>query len=97
MLINGLDPWLVKHMIPHHEHKEVAVDSRLLDSYLGTHMLDDVVIAIAREGDRVLMQMRDRKILLSPESARDYALQGSDDHITFVSDGNARVKELNLA
>jgi hypothetical protein len=65
MVVNGLDPWLVKNMIPHHEHTEVAVDSRLLESYLGTYMLDDVVIAIAREGDRVLMQMRGRKILSS--------------------------------
>ena len=82
--------------LPEHEHKEIAVDPKLFDSYLGTYQLGDFSMTIAREGDRLFAQTRDQKIPLSPESARDYVLKGSDTQIIFVTDGNGRATELIL-
>src|SRR6266581_79196 len=82
--------------LPEHEHKEIAVDPKLFDSYLGTYQLGDFSMTIAREGDRLFAHIRDQKIPLSPESARDYVLKGSDTQIIFVTDGNGRATELIL-
>ena len=82
--------------LPEHEHKEIAVDPKLFDSYVGTYQLGDFSMTIAREGDRLFAQIRDQKIPLSPESARDYVLKGSDTQIIFVTDGNGRATELIL-
>src|SRR5579871_91356 len=80
--------------LPEHEHKEFAVDPRVIDSYLGNYQLGDFSMAIAREGDRLFAQIRDQKIPLSPESARNYVLKGTDTQIIFISDGNGRATEL---
>jgi len=82
--------------LPEHEHREIAVDPKLFRSYLGTYQLGDFSMGIAREGDRLFARIRDQKIPLSPESARDYVLKGSDTQIIFVSDGNGRTTELIL-
>jgi CubicO group peptidase (beta-lactamase class C family) len=83
--------------LPPHDHKEVAVDSRLLDRYAGAYQLDDFTVAIMRDGDRLFAQVRDQKIPLSPESDRDYVLAGSDNvHVIFTSDTQGRATELIL-
>jgi serine beta-lactamase-like protein LACTB len=83
--------------LPPHEHKEVAVDPRVMDGYLGTYQLDDFTLTIAREGGRLFAQVRDQKIPLSPENDRDYLLMGLDDvHVIFMADGNSRATELIL-
>lgn len=79
-----------------HEHKEISVDPRLWDTYLGTYGLDDFTITVTREGDRLFAQIRDDKIPLSPESTRDYVLKGGDTHLVFMSDGNGRATEVIL-
>jgi hypothetical protein len=53
-------------------------------------------MTIAREGDRLFAQIRDRKTQLVPESVRDYVFKGSDTQIIFVTDGSGRAKELIL-
>jgi CubicO group peptidase (beta-lactamase class C family) len=78
------------------EHREITVDPKLFDSYLGKYQVGDFSMRIAREGDSLFAQVRDQKIPLSPESARDYVLKGSDTHIIFVSNGNGRTTELIL-
>jgi CubicO group peptidase (beta-lactamase class C family) len=88
--------------LPEHEHKEITVDPKLFDNYLGTYQLDtsrptrDYRITIAREGGRLFAQTSDGKVRLSPESARDYVLTGRDSQIIFVSDGKRRARELIL-
>ena len=82
--------------IPPHEHKEVTVDPSLIDSYLGTYRLGDFTITIVREGNRLFAQIRDDKIPLSPETARDYVLKAGDVHVLFVSNDNGRATELIL-
>lgn len=82
--------------LPEREHKEIAVDPALYSSYIGTYQLGDFNMTIAREDDRLFARIRDQKIPLSPESARDYVFKGSDTRIIFETDGNGRTKELIL-
>lgn len=73
-----------------HEHKEIAVDPKVFDGYVGIWQLGDVTMTIAREGDRLSAQIRDQKMSLSPESVRDYLLKGTDAHLVFSIDRNGR-------
>jgi CubicO group peptidase (beta-lactamase class C family) len=82
--------------LPEHVHKEIAVDPKLLDNYLGTYQSGDFNMVIAREGDRLVAQVGDQRIPLSPETTRDFFPKGSDIHIIFVTDGNGRATELIL-
>jgi CubicO group peptidase (beta-lactamase class C family) len=81
---------------PEHRHNEIAVDPILLDGYLGTYQSGDFRMVIAREGDRLVAQVRDQRIPLSPESARDFFPNGTDTHIIFVADSNGRATDVIL-
>lgn len=76
--------------LPEHEHKEIAVDPKVFDGYAGTWQLGDFRMTIAREGVRLFAQVGDQKISLSPESVRDYAVEGGDNHLIFSTDSNGR-------
>lgn len=82
--------------LPEREHKEIAVDPMLYSSYIGTYQVGDFSMIIAKEDDRLFARIRDQKIPLLPESAREYVLKGSDTQIIFQSDGNGRTQELIL-
>jgi CubicO group peptidase (beta-lactamase class C family) len=82
--------------LPEHEHKAVTVDPMLYGGYIGTYQVGDFSMTIAQEGDRLFAQIRDQKIPLLPESARDYVFERSDTQIIFEADGNGRAKELIL-
>jgi serine beta-lactamase-like protein LACTB, mitochondrial len=82
--------------LPVREHKEIVVDPKLYDGYLGTYQLSDFRMTIAREDGHLLAQINGQKIQLSPESVRDYAFKVSDTQITFVTDGSGRATELIL-
>jgi CubicO group peptidase (beta-lactamase class C family) len=75
------------------EHKEITVDPKSPDSYLGKYQVGDFSMRIAREGDHLFALVRDQKIPLSPETARDYIIKGTETHIFSVSDGNGRTTE----
>ena len=80
--------------LPARERKEIAVDSKLYERYLGTYRLMDFSIMIVREKDRLIAQINGRKTALLPESVRDYVLGNSEVEINFVTDGNGRATEL---
>lgn len=82
--------------LPERKNKEIAVDPALYSGYIGTYQVGDFSMTIAREGDRLFARIRDQKIPLSPESARDYVFQGSDTQIIFETDGSGQTKELIL-
>ena len=73
-----------------HEHKEIAVDPKVFDGYVGIWELGDFKMTIAREGDGLFAQIRDQKMSLAPESARDYILRGTDAHLILSIDRNGR-------
>lgn len=76
--------------LPEHEHKEIAVDPKVFDGYVGAWQLGDFKMTLAREGDQLFAQIRDQRIPLASESVRDYVLKGFDVHLMFSIDRNGR-------
>ncbi len=80
--------------LPPGDHKEIAVDPKLYDGYLGSYEVTSVVIGIVREGDHLFAQMRGQKNEIFPASVRDYFFKAFDAQITFVDDSEGRATEL---
>ena len=78
------------------DHKEITVDPKLYDNYLGSYQVTSVVIGIIREGDHLFAQINGHKNEIFPESVRDYFFKAYDSQMTFVPDGNGRATELIL-
>lgn len=73
---------------PLKKHKQVVVDAKLLDRYVGRYSNSpEIVLTIRREGDHLSVQENDEpKQDLLPESDTDFFSTNSDDTLTFVSD-----------
>lgn len=80
------------------EHKEVAVDPKLFDGYVGSYQFaPNFVLTVTREGDHLFGQATGQpKFELFAEGDRDYFLKVVDAQITFVTDSNGRATELVL-
>jgi serine-type D-Ala-D-Ala carboxypeptidase/endopeptidase len=83
---------------PAKEHKQVAVDPKLFDGYVGTYQLSpNFNISITREGGHLFAQATGQEIFeIFPEGDRDYFLKVVDAQITFVTDGKGHAKEIVL-
>jgi serine beta-lactamase-like protein LACTB len=75
-------------------HKEITVDPKLYDEYVGSYEVTSVVISIVRDGDHLFAQINGHKNEIFPESVRDYFFKAFDSQITFVTDNNGRATEL---
>jgi hypothetical protein len=53
-------------------------------------------MVMAREGDRLVVQVRDQRIPLSAETDHDFFLKGTDTHIIFVVDNNGLATDVIL-
>ena len=75
------------------QHKQVAVDGKILDRYVGRYGLPpDLILTVRREGDHLSVQENDEpKRDLLQESETDFFSTASDDVMTFESDGQAKV------
>ena len=84
--------------LPPKEHHEVAIDSKLLDGYVGTYQLaPNLNIVIAREGGHLTVEPTDQpKVPMFAEGPRDFFLKVVDAQITFVTDSSGRATELIL-
>lgn len=82
--------------LPSGDHKEIPVDPKLYDAYLGSYDVSSFIISIVREGDHLFAQINGQKTELYPESVRDYFFKVFDAQITFVTDDNGRATELVL-
>jgi len=73
---------------PLKQHKQVAVDSKLLDRYVGRYGIPpNIVLTIRREGDHLSVQENDEpKQDLLPESETDFFSTAADDVYTFHFD-----------
>jgi D-alanyl-D-alanine-carboxypeptidase/D-alanyl-D-alanine-endopeptidase len=80
------------------EHKQVAVDPRLFDGYVGTYQLSpNFNVVITRDGDHLFAQATGQnKFEIFPEGERDFFLKVVDAQITFVTDGKSPAKEMIL-
>jgi serine-type D-Ala-D-Ala carboxypeptidase/endopeptidase len=80
------------------QHKEVAVDPKVFDGYVGTYQLAPAfAITITRDRDRLFGQATNQpKFELFPEGEKDYFLKVVDARITFVTDAQGKATELIL-
>jgi len=78
------------------EHKEVPVDPKIFDGYVGAYQLDPtLMVTISREGDQLFSQMADHpKLRIYPESEKDFFMKEYDTQFTFVTDAQGRATEL---
>jgi uncharacterized repeat protein (TIGR03803 family) len=84
---------------PPKEHKQVAVDPKVLDGYVGQYQLaPHFVMTITRDGAQLFVQATGQpKLEIFPESDRcDYFLKVVDAQITFETDSQARATGLVL-
>ena len=77
-------------------HKEVQVDPKLFDGYVGRYELaPNIVITLTRDGDHLLGQATGQpKAELFPESARDFFFKVVDIQLTFEVDAQGRATGL---
>jgi D-alanyl-D-alanine-carboxypeptidase/D-alanyl-D-alanine-endopeptidase len=85
-------------LTPPKEHKQVAVDPKLFDGYVGKYeLVPNFVITITRENDHLFGQATGQpKFEMFAESNRDYFLKVVDAQITFVTEDNGKATELIL-
>ena len=83
---------------PPKEHKEITVNPKLFDGYIGKYQLaPDFILTITRHGDHLFAQATGQGMVeLFPESERDFFLKVVDAQITFVTDSGGRASELLL-
>jgi CubicO group peptidase (beta-lactamase class C family) len=83
---------------PLKEHKQVAVDSKIFDGYVGRYQLmPDLIVTVTQEGDHLFVQATGQpKFEIFPESDHDYFLNVVDAQITFVLDNQGRTSALIL-
>jgi CubicO group peptidase (beta-lactamase class C family) len=80
------------------ERKEVPVDSKVFNGYVGRYELTpNFILTVTREDDHLFTQATGQpKFQIFPESDRNYFLKVIDAQITFVTDSNGRTTELIL-
>ena len=79
-------------------HKQITVDPKLLERYVGRYGTPpDLILVIRREGDHLSVQENDEpKQELFGESDRDFFAKGNDDVYTFEVDGQGRITSMTL-
>jgi CubicO group peptidase (beta-lactamase class C family) len=84
--------------LPPKEHKEVKIDVKVFDGYVGRYELrPTIILTITRTGDHLYVQPTGQpKIELFPEGVRDYFMKEAGKQVTFVTDGQGRANELIL-
>lgn len=83
---------------PPKEHKQVNVDPKLFDRYVGKYALTPAfVLTVSREGDHLFLQATGQpKVEIFPESEREYFVKVVDPQITFIVDAAGKTTELVL-
>jgi len=83
---------------PVKEHKEIAVDSKVLDGYVGRYQLAPAfVLNITREGDGLFAQATGQaKFELFAEDQKNFFLKVVDAQITFEADATGKATGLVL-
>src|SRR5271169_6871662 len=92
-----LDP-SVPLLTPPKEHKQVTVDPKLFDGYVGRYQLaPNFIMTITRDGDHLFEQATGQpKFEIFPEGDHDYFLKVVDAQITFITDSQGHATELVL-
>jgi CubicO group peptidase (beta-lactamase class C family) len=87
---------------PLKQHKQVAVDGKILDRYVGRYSIPpNIILTVRREGDHLSVQESvdgnsEPKQDLLPESNTDFFSTTADDAYTFESDRTGKVTTMIL-
>ena len=83
---------------PPQEHKEVTVDTKTFDSYVGSYQMGpNAILAISRDGDQFYLQLTGQpKLQLFPESERKFFLKVVDAQVTFDTDPQGKTTKAIL-
>jgi serine-type D-Ala-D-Ala carboxypeptidase/endopeptidase len=83
---------------PPKEHKQIAVDPKVFDGYVGQYQLAlNFILTLTREGAQFFVQATGQpKLEIFPESDLDYFLKVVDAQITFETDSQGRATGLVL-
>jgi CubicO group peptidase (beta-lactamase class C family) len=83
---------------PSKEHKQVTIDPKLLDGYVGTYQLaPSFSMTVTRDGDHLYVQLTGQpKIEVFPENDHDFFLRVVDAQVTFVAGSEGHADELIL-
>jgi CubicO group peptidase (beta-lactamase class C family) len=83
--------------VPRPPRKSVAVDDKLLDSYVGTYVLGPVSLNVSRVGRALALQQNDQSTIneLLAESPSRFILRGTGYVVTFEAD-SGRIERLVL-
>jgi uncharacterized protein (TIGR03435 family) len=105
----GANPGLIAHRIselinpalkppPPKERKEITIDPKLFDAYVGRYELaPNVIFTVTRTENHFFAQLSGQdRLEIFPESTRDFFLKVVDAQLTFVTDGQGRATELIL-
>jgi D-alanyl-D-alanine-carboxypeptidase/D-alanyl-D-alanine-endopeptidase len=81
-----------------YERKELVLDAKLLDRYVGRYRLTpNFIITVIRDDDRLFAQATNQHALrIYPESDRQFFYRAVDAQITFVPDGDGPAASLIL-
>jgi CubicO group peptidase (beta-lactamase class C family) len=80
------------------EHKEITLDPKIFDGYVGQYQLaPGFILTITREGDQLFAQATGQpKVQIYPQSQRDFFYKVVDAQITFETDATGRATSLTL-
>jgi CubicO group peptidase (beta-lactamase class C family) len=83
---------------PPKEHKEVAIDPKILDNYVGSYELaPNFLLTVTREGGHLFTQATGQgKVEVFPEGDHDFFLKVIDAQITFETDSQGKATSLVL-
>ena len=88
--------YAVAKLVPSREHKEVAVDPKLFDSYVGKYEIaSGVTASVFRDGEKLMTQVTGQPAFqIFPESETEFFFKIVDAQITFVKDEKGKVTKL---
>ena len=94
---NALGPQLLKIVLGLPlERKEIPVDPKVYDGYIGSYKMDGFSITVVRENDHLFALINGQNLQLVPTGIRDYVFKAFDEDISFLTDGNGRATDLIL-
>lgn len=97
-LLNPNAPLLDAQAFQPKEHKEITLDPKIFDRYVGSYQLaPNFVLTVTREGDHLYGQATGQpKVELFAESEKEFFLKAVDAQITFETDGSSTAQQLVL-
>jgi len=95
---SGLASTMLKIVLglPSDDRKEIAVDPRVYENYVGNYEVSSIVMSVVKEGDNLFVKMNGQKYEIYPKSVRDFFFKTFDSQLTFVANPNSSATELIL-